>query len=162
MSGFGSAILPTTFKKVLPQGLMDFTNSTGNDFKVALGVASPAGTYDATFQKFGTSAGAPSATNMGTDEIPNGSGYTSGGYDITAANNTTPLTSGTTAYTTPGINPSWVAATFTTSGCVIYNATNATWAAYVSGFGGAQTVTSGTFTILFPANTVSTALIRLA
>ena len=145
--------MPTSFKVELFQGLHNFTASTGNDFKVALFVASVAGTYGATTTNY---------SNMTTDELGTAGGYTAGGYDITAANNVTPLSSGTTAYTTPGVNPTWTSATFSTSGCLMYNATNGSRAAYVGSFGGTQTVTAGTFTVLMPANAVSTALLRLA
>ena len=126
MTGFTTAIMPTSFKAEVLQGLHNFTASTGNDFRIALGIGSPTGTYDATFQKYTAGTGSPTATNMGTDELPTATGYTQGGFDFTAANNQTPTTSGTTAYTQPSLNPSWTSATFTTSGCVIYNNTNGT------------------------------------
>lgn len=161
MAGF-TTTLPTSFKSELLQALHNFTASTGNDFRIALGIASPAGTYGATTTNYGSGTGTPTTANMGTDELATGSGYTQGGFDITAANNTTPLTSGTTAYTTPSVNPSWTSATFSTSGCVMYNNTNGTRAVYVGSFGGTQAVSAGTFTILMPVNAVGTALIRLA
>lgn len=153
MAGFTTA-MPTSFKQELMEALHNFTASTGNDFKVALGIASPAGTYGAATTNYSNLTG-------NSDEV-SGTGYTAGGYDITAANNTTPLTSGTTAYTTPNVNPSWTTATFSTSGCIMYNATNGSRAAYVGSFGGTQTVTAGTFTILMPSNSSSTALLRLS
>ena len=153
MAGFTTA-MPTSFKQELMEALHNFTASTGNDFKVALGIASPAGTYGAATTNYSNLTG-------NSDEV-SGTGYTAGGYDITAANNTTPLTSGTTAYTTPNVNPSWTTATFSTSGCIMYNATNGSRAAYVGSFGGTQTVIAGTFTILMPSNSSSTALLRLS
>lgn len=160
MTGFTTA-MPTSFKSELMQGLHNFTASTGNDFRVALGIASPTGTYGAATTNYGSGTGAPTVANMGTDELPTATGYTQGGFDITAANNVTPTISGTTAYTTPGVNPSWTSATFSTSGCLMYNYTNGTRAAYVGSFGGTQTVTAGTFTILMPTNNSSSALLRL-
>ena len=153
MAGFTTA-MPTSFKQELMEALHNFTASTGNDFKIALGIASPTGTYGAGTTLYSNLTG-------NSDEV-SGTGYTAGGYDITAANNTTPLTSGTTAYTTPNVNPSWTTATFSTSGCIMYNATNGSRAAYVGSFGGTQTVTAGTFTILMPSNSSSTALLRLS
>ena len=44
----------------------------------------------------------------------------------------------------------------------MYNNTNQTLAAYTGSFGGTQTVSAGTFTILMPVNAVGTALLRLA
>lgn len=135
---------------------------TGDDFRVALGIASPTGTYNASTTNWGSSGGSPTVSNMGTDELATGGGYTAGGYDITAANNTTPTIATAVAITTPGVNPSWTSATFSTSGCLMYNNSKQTRAAYVSGFGGTQTVAAGTFTILMPVNGTSTALLRIA
>lgn len=135
---------------------------TGNNMYVALGKASPTGTYDATTTNYSTLTG-------NSDEIPNGTGYTTGGYAITAANNTTPASASATGYTTPGINPSWTSATISTSGCIMYNgpaaafsASNLNKAVYVGSFGGTQTVTAGTLTLLMPTNNSSNALLRLA
>ncbi len=154
--------MPTSFKVELMQGLHNFTASTGNDFRVALAIATTTGTLGAGTTNYGSGTGVPTASNMGTDELATGGGYTQGGYDITAANNVTPLSSGTTAYTTPGVNPSWTSASFSTSGCLMYNFTNGTRAAYVGSFGGTQTVTAGTFTILMPTNNSTTGLLRIA
>lgn len=134
----------------------------GDDIRVALGIGTPTGTYNASTAAWGSSAGSPTTTNFGTDELATGSGYTAGGYDITAANNVTPTLGSGTAYTTPGVNPSWTSATFTTSGCLMYNNSKSTRAVYVSGFGGSQSVSAGTFTILMPSNTNTTALLRIA
>jgi hypothetical protein len=154
--------MPTSFKAELMQALHNFTITSGNDFRIALMIATTTGTHDATQTNYTAGTGTPSVSNLGTDELPTATGYTQGGYDITAANNITPLTSGTTAYTTPGINPSWTSATFTTSGCLMYNFTNGTRAVYVGSFGGSQTVTGGTFTILMPTNNSTTGLLRIA
>jgi hypothetical protein len=153
MSGFTTA-MPTSFKIECFSALQNFVQTTGNDYKVALGIVSPTGTYGAATTNYSNLTG-------NSDEVASGSGYTTGGYDITAANNTTPTSSGTTAFTTPGVNPSWTSASFSTSGCIMYNATNTNRAAYVGSFGGTQTVTSGTFTLLMPSNTSSTALLAI-
>ena len=154
--------MPTSFKAELMQALHNFTAGTGNDFRIALAIAATTGTLGAGTTNYGSGTGAPTAANMGTDELATGSGYTQGGFDITAANNVTPAISGTTAYTTPGINPSWTSATFTTSGCLMYNFTNGTRAVYVGSFGGTPSVTGGTFTILMPTNSSTAALLRIA
>jgi hypothetical protein len=154
MAGFTTG-MPSTFKQEILQGLHNFTETSGNDFRIALGVASPVGTYGAATTNY-------SALTANSDEVASGSGYTTGGYDITAANNTTPALSDTVAYTTPGVNPSWTSATFSTSGCIMYNATNGNRAVYVGSFGGTQTVTAGTFTILMPTNNSTNALLRIS
>ncbi len=153
MAGFTTA-MPTSFKKELMTGTHNFTITTGHDFKVALGKASPTGTYGAATVNYSDLTG-------NSDEVT-GPGYSAGGYDITAANNITPLTSGTTAYTTPGINPSWTTATFSATGAIMYNASASNKAVYVGDFGGTQTVAAGTFTILMPTNNLSNALLRIA
>jgi hypothetical protein len=160
MAGFTTA-MPTSFKSELMQALHNFTTGSGNDYRVALGIATPSGTYGPATTNYGSGSGAPTASNLGTDELPTATGYTQGGFDITAANNTTPQISGAVAFTTPAVNPSWTSASFSTSGCIMYNATNGTRAAYIGSFGGTQTVTAGTFTILMPVNTASSALLRL-
>lgn len=153
MAGFTTA-MPTSFKVELMRALHDFTQTTGNDFRVALGKVGPTGTYDAATTNYTNLTG-------NSDEVV-GTGYSAGGFDITAGNNTTPTSSGTTAFTTPAVNPSWTSATFSTTGCIMYNNTNGTRAAYVGSFGGTQTVTAGTFTILMPTNNSSNALLRIA
>ena len=155
MAGYTTA-MPTSFKGELPQAVHNFTITTGNDFKCALGKGSATvtGTYGAATTNYSNLTG-------GSDEIPNGSGYTTGGFDFTAANNLTPLTSGTGAYWQWNVNPSWTSATFTTGGCIIYNASASNKAVYVGSFGGDQTVTSGTFTLVQPTNGVGTSLLQL-
>lgn len=153
MAGFTTAA-PTSFKQELFQAVHNFTQTTGHDFRVALGKVSPTGTYGAGTTNYSNLTG-------NSDEVT-GTGYTAGGYDITVANNTTPTTSGTTAFTTPAVNPSWTSATFSTTGCIMYNASASNKAVYVGDFGGTQTVTAGTFTILMPTNNSSTALLRIA
>jgi hypothetical protein len=153
MSGSVTTAFPTSAKQELLQGVHNFTASTGHDFKVALLQATLTGTYGAATTNY--------SNVTGNSDETSGTGYTAGGYDITAANNTTPTSSGTTAYTTPAVNPSWTSASFSTSGAVMYNASASNKAVYVGSFGGTQTVTSGTFTILMPTNNSSNALLRL-
>jgi len=163
MAGSVTTAFPTSFKGELPQALHNFTATTGNDFKCALIAAALAGNvaYGAATTNYGAGSGTPTQANLGTDEVANGSGYTTGGFDFTAANNITPLTSGTGAYWQWGVNPSWTSATFSTAGCEIYNATNSNRVVYVGSFGGTQTVTSGTLTLVQPTNGVGTSLLQL-
>lgn len=154
MSGFTTS-MPTSFKGELPQAVHNFTASTGHDFKVALGIASPTGTYGAATVNYSDLTG-------NSDEVANGSGYSTGGYDLTAANNITPSTSGTTAFWEWGVNPSWTSATFSTSGCIIYNSSASNKAVYVGSFGGTESVVSGTLTLIMPTNNSSSALLRIS
>lgn len=133
-------------------------------FKILLIKPSPAGTYDATLANVGTpGSGTPSTSNVGTDET-SGTGYTSGGFTLT---NVTPANSSGTAYTTPSVNPSWSSASFSTIAAVVYNTagrlsgtTNRTVS--VHDLGGTQTIAGGSFTLVLPSNSNSTALIRIS
>jgi hypothetical protein len=149
MAGITTA-MATSFKLELLEGKHDFTASTGHVFKMALFKATVTGTYDAGTVNYSTMTG-------NTDET-SGTGYAAGGDTLT---NTTPTSSGTTAYTTFAANPSWTSASFSTSGCLIYDSSSSNQCVGVWSFGGTQTVTSGTLTVLMPVNASSTALIQL-
>lgn len=137
---------------------------SGDVFKIALIKTSPSGTYDSTVTNAGTpGSGTPSSSNIGTDEV-SGTGYTSGGVTLT---NVSPATSGTTAWVAFSPDPSWSGASFSTVACVIYNTSSrlagvSNRAVYIGDLGGTQTVTSGTLTLVGPAQNSSSALIRLA
>ena len=100
-----------------------------------------------------------------TNEVT-GTNYTPGGVTITNA--TGPAASNTSAtagvaYWTPSASITYTNVTLSTAfdAVLIYNATQGNKAVSVHTFG-SQTVTAGTFTLTMPANTTSTALIRLA
>ena len=100
-----------------------------------------------------------------TGEV-SGTGYTAGGVTVTNATAPTATNSSITAgvaYWTPSASIVYTTVTLTTAfNCVfLYNSTQGNKAISVHTFGD-QTVTSGTFTLTMPANTTSTALIRLA
>ena len=129
----------------------------GDLFYVALIGAAATGTY-------GT--GTTNYSNLSTDEVT-GTGYTSGTVAGNLLTNVTATTGGNVAWITFSANPSWSSATFSTSGCLIYNSSireNGTGgrACSVHDFGGNQQVSSGTFTILLPSATSTSALLRLA
>jgi len=86
-----------------------------------------------------------------------GTGYTAGGKILTGV---TVLTSGTTAYV-DFADPSWDPAVFTARGALIYNASKSNKAIAVLDFGSDKTATT-TFTVQMPANTATSALIRIA
>ncbi len=137
----------TSFKVELLKGVHNFTATTGNTFKIALY------TSDATL---GASTTAFSATN----EITNSSGtaYTAGGATLTSV---TPTLDSSTAVC-DFADVSFTSASFTANGALIYNDTQSDKAVAVIAFGGDKTVTSGTFTIQFPAADASNAIIRIA
>lgn len=87
---------------------------------------------------------------------------------MTITNATGPAASNTSAtagvaYWTPSASITYTNVTLSTAfdAVLIYNATQGNKAVSVHTFG-SQTVTAGTFTLTMPANTTSTALIRLA
>ena len=141
----------TSFKGELPQALHNFTASTGNTFKIALIKVGPAGTYGAASTNYSNITG-------NSDEVT-GTGYAAGGVTLT---NVTPTTSGTTALWTFSPNPSWTSATFSTTACMIYNSTNGNRSVSTHDFGGTQTVSAGTLTVVMPTADASNAILRIA
>jgi hypothetical protein len=139
-----TSTLTTSFKVELLTGTHNFTNSSGNSFKLALYTSSA--TLGATTTAF-TTTGQASGTN-----------YTSGGSALT---NVTPSATGTTAVTDFN-DLTFSTATITARGCMIYNDTNGDKSVATIDFGGDKTSTAGDFTVVFPAKAASTAIIRIA
>ena len=136
--------LCTSFKVECLTGTHNFTNTTGDTFKVALYTSSA--TMDATTTAY-------SATN----EI-SGTGYTAGGATLTTV---TPAASGTTA-TVSFSNVTWSTATITARGALIYNSSKSNKAVAVIDFGSDKSSTAGNFTIQWPTNDASNAIVRIA
>lgn len=86
-----------------------------------------------------------------------GAGYTAGGQIVTGL---TINTSGSTVYI-DFADLTWVAATLTARGALLYNTSRSNKAVAVFDFGTDKTVTVGSFLVTLPANTPTTALIRL-
>ena len=144
----------SSFKRDLLKGKHDFDTSGdgGDSFKIALFTSSA--TLNASTTNYSTS-----------NEVTNtaGTAYTAGGEALT--NTGVGLTS-TTAFTDFS-DVSWTSASFTANGALIYNTTtdggsSTTDAVCVIAFGSDKTATNGTFTVQFPANDSSNAIIRLA
>jgi hypothetical protein len=143
---FTGNFMCTSFKQELLTGTHDFTNGTGNTFKLAL--------YDNN-----ASFTAATTAYTATDEVGDSGTYTAGGGTLT---NVTPTTSGTTALT-DFADLSFTSATITARGALIYNDTAAgDPTVVVLDFGSDKTSTSGTFTIVFPTADASNAIIRIA
>ena len=143
---FSGNFMCTSFKVELMKGVHNFTTGTGNTFKLAL--------YD-------NSASFTAATTAYTasNEVTASGSYSAGGGSLT---NVTPTSTGTTAFT-DFADLSFTAATITAYGALIYNDTAAgDPSVCVLDFGGAKTSTSGTFTIIFPTNDSTNAIIRIA
>lgn len=134
----------TSFKQELLTGTHNFTNSTGDTFKIALYTSS-------------ASLGASTTAYSTTNEV-SGTGYTAGGNTLTTV---TPTTDGTTAYV-DFADTSWSSATITARGALIYNSSKGNRAVAVLDFGGDVSSTNGDFTIQFPTANGSTAILRIA
>jgi hypothetical protein len=132
----------TTFKLNLLKGLENFFTGSPYTYKIAL--------YDAT-----ATINSETTAYTTTNEIT-GTGYIAGGKVLSptvgsdASNNTAFVTFA---------NVTWSPANFTAAGALIYNSTtNASVA--VLNFGGEKVATT-TFTITFPADTSTSAVLRI-
>ena len=148
-----ASVLQDSFKEQLLGGYHSFNASgdtpAGSAFKIALYTSSADLTTTTTVY-------------VTSGEVASGGGYTTAGEALT---NTGVAKSTVTSYTDFS-DVSWTSASFTARGCMIYNSstisgltTNAT--VCTIDFGGDKTVSSGTFTIQFPANDSSNAIIRI-
>jgi hypothetical protein len=142
-----SSAVCNSFKQEILVGTHNFTASSGNAFKLAMYTSS-------------ASLGAGTTAYSATNEITNASGsaYSAGGKTIVSV---TPVLDSSTAVC-DFADISFTSASFTANGCLIYNDTQADKAVCVVAFGGDKTVSSGTFTIQFPAAGASTAIVRIA
>ena len=142
-----SSAICNSFKQEILVGTHNFTASSGNSFKLALYTSS-------------ASLGAGTTAYSDTNEISNtsGSAYSAGGKVIVSV---TPALDGSTACC-DFADISFTSASFTANGCLIYNDTQADKAVCVVAFGSDKTVSSGTFTIQFPAADASNAIVRIA
>ena len=100
-----------------------------------------------------------------TGEV-SGTGYTAGGVTVTNATAPTSTNSSATAgvaFFTPSASIVYTTVTLGTAfdAMLLYNSTQSNKAISVHTFG-SQTITAGTFTLTMPANTTTTALLRLA
>ena len=130
--------LTTSFKEQLLLAVHDFSTDT---FKIALYTAS-------------ANIGADTTVYTATSEVT-GSGYVAGGIALTG---TTVAVSGTTAYV--NFATAVFSAAVTARGALIYNVSKSNKAVAVLDFGADKT-SAVTFTVTMPANTSTSALIRL-
>jgi hypothetical protein len=150
---FTGNFMCTSFKLELLTGTHAFTTTvtraltTADTFKIALYTS--AATLDATTTVYST-------TNETTNTT--GSAYVAGGNTLTSA---TTASSGTTAFV-DFADSSWTTASFTARGALIYNSTQSNKAVVVLDFGSDKTASAGTFTIVFPTNDATNAIIRIA
>ena len=156
---FSGNFMCTSFKKELLEGKHDFTS--GQDtFCIALYTNSASFTAATSTAVFGT----------GNNEVDTSGTYTTGGPAGATSTNSltqsTPTTSGTTAFT-DFADKTFTSATITARGALIYNTqtgggTNTANAVVVLDFGSDKSSTSGDFQIVFPTADASNAIIRIA
>jgi len=138
----------TSFKVEILKAVHNFTASSGNTFNIAL--------YDSD-----ASLGAGTTAYTTSEEISNtsGSAYSAKGKALTSV---TPVASSTTAVCDFS-DISWISASFTARGCMIFNdSASGDPSVCCIDFGGDKTATNGTFTIQFPTADSSDAIIRIA
>ena len=139
-----------SFKTEILKAVHNFTATSGDTFNIALFTSSAT---------LGAGTTAYAATGM--NEITNSSGtaYSPGGKALTSV--TPSLDSSTACCDFDDI--SWTSASFTANACLIYNAdASGDPAVCAVAFGGDKAVSSGTFTIQFPAKAATTAIVRIA
>jgi len=156
-----ASVLTNSFKTELLRGGHNFDTAgatpAGNAFKLAL---------------YQTSANLTTATTVyiTAGEITNaaGSAYSAGGRALTNSGVTTSTVTSHTDFADLSVanGTAWTSASFTTRGCLIYNTTAVSGfttnrAVCSIDFGGDKTVSNGTFSIEFPTNSASAAIIRL-
>ena len=134
-----------SFKQQVLQGQHNFTLTTGNVFKLSL---------------YTSAATLDSSTTIytSTNEVANTGQYVTGGGTLV---NITPFVSSGVACVDFN-DLSFTGVTLTARGALIYNTSNTNAAVCVLDFGADKTATSGTFTIQFPANTTTAALLRIS
>ena len=157
-----------SFKTEILQGGHNLNTSGatpgGNAFKLALYSSDSATLSKATTVY--TAPTDPAADPTNTYEVTTtSSGYTGGGNTLVASAD--PTLSGDTACVKFNDTTWGSSASFTARGCLIYNTTSITGfttnrAVCAINFGSDKTVTSGTFTIQFPAQTAGNAIIQIA
>ena len=141
-----SAITSSFKNELLGTNAGNFAATSGDIFKLALYTDS---------STIGPSLGSFTATGQITDSTGD---YSSGGKDLTGQ---THKLSGTTAIV-DFANLSYLTATITAMGALIYNTSQENRSVAVLDFVSNKTSTSGTFTIQFPAFNATQAIIRLA
>ena len=149
-----ASVLTNTFKTELLKGLHSFDTSgatpAGSVFKIAL--------YNSS-----ADLGTTTTAYTTTEELATATGYTRPGNTLTNIDVTLDSDTAVCDFS----NTSWTSATFTARGLLLYNTTAITGfttnrSILAINFGGDKTVTSGTFTIEFPAAAASTAIIQIA
>ena len=106
------------------------------------------------------SAATTAYTTTLSDEVStSGTNYAQGGLTLTISQ--VPTSTGTTAWL-DFADITWVSATISAAGALIYNETQGNKAVAVLDFGGTKSSTAGNFTIQFPTADSTSAILRIA
>lgn len=133
--------LTSSFKAEILEAIHNLSKVSGDTFKLALYTSSA--NIDSTTLVY-TASGETS-----------GAGYTAGGATLT---NLGVTTSGTVAYAS--WDPvTWSNSTITAAGGLIYNASKGNRSVAVLNFGGSYSTSNAPFTVTFPPNTSTTAVV---
>jgi hypothetical protein len=141
----------TSCKIELLQAIHNFGPTSPNTFKIAL---------------YTGNADLSASTTVYTtsNEVANGSGYTTGGNTLvisqspTSGNNQSAVPTAFISFS----NTSWTSASFTARGALIYNSTQGNKSIAVLDFGADKTVTNDTFQIIFPTADANSAIVRIS
>ena len=137
-----------TFKTGLLAKIFNFTQTTGDVFKIALYTSSATINRDTTEYTTG-------------NEVASGGKYTTAGKALTVGSQTYTLKTSTACV--DFANVTWETSTITARGALIYNdSATGDKSVCALNFGGDKTSTSGTFTVQFPSLTDTEAIIRIA
>lgn len=142
-----------SFKQELLGGVHDLDTDT---IKIALIKGSHTGTYGAATTNY--------SNVTGNSDEASGTGYTAGGQALSAPTDGTSSIinlSGSTAFV-DFVDEVFSSASVSADGCIIYNASQSNKAIAVFSFGSTVTSTNGDFTIVFPTQDASNAVIRIA
>ena len=141
----------TSCKVELLQAIHNFGPTSPNTFKVALYTGN-------------ADLNASTTVYTTSNEVANGSGYTTGGNTLvisqfpTSGNNQSAVPTAFISFS----NTSWTSASFTARGALIYNSTQGNKSIAVLDFGSDKTVTNDTFQIIFPTADANSAIVRIS
>jgi hypothetical protein len=133
-----------SFKQEILEGIHQL-QSGGNVFKLSLYTSA-------------ANLSASTTVYTSTNEVGNTGQYTSGGGTLTGQQ----VSLDTSVAIVDFADLSFTGVTLTAAGALIYNTSAANRAVCVLDFGGDKSATAGTFTIIFPAFTSASAILRIS
>jgi hypothetical protein len=133
-----------SFKQEILEGIQEL-QSGGNVFKLSLYTSA-------------ANLSASTTVYTSTNEVGNTGQYTSGGGTLTGQQ----VSLDTGVAIVDFADLSFTGVTLTAAGALIYNTSAANRAVCVLDFGGDKSATAGTFTIIFPAFTSASAILRIS